>query len=39
MLYIILIWILIFGVKIRFGYDDSAGELFINISTKINYKN
>ncbi|SFJ26716.1 hypothetical protein SAMN02910355_1880 [Terrisporobacter glycolicus] len=38
MIYLMLIWILIFGIKIKFGYDSSTGELFISIRSKINYK-
>lgn len=38
MIYIILIWILIFGIKIRFGYDKANGELFLIVRSKINYK-
>ncbi|WMT79884.1 hypothetical protein TEMA_01550 [Terrisporobacter mayombei] len=38
MIYLILIWILIFGIKIKFGYDSSTEELFINIRSEINYE-
>lgn len=36
---IILIWILIFGIKVRFGYDKATGELFLTLRSRINYKN